>query len=172
MDGLASVGEICGEAVGTSAGIGGAAAMAAIRSRRPRTSRGHMRCPPDHLRAPAEDPLVWRRSVRSSGRFSTTQHPGGFRFNGEEDPTGGPHPALSAQAGWRPGSEKERGRENGRARSVREGADEAGPSVGALGHRTSGLLGMNVLVGQKENLQPGKFFFSFSIMFYFLFFYS
>jgi hypothetical protein len=55
---------------------------------------------------------------------------------------------------------------------MREGADEAGPSVGALGHRTSGLHGMNVLVGQKEDPQPGKFFFSFSIMFYFLFFYS
>ena len=53
---------------------------------------------------------------------------------------------------------------------MREGADEAGPSVGALGHRTSGLHGMNVLVGQKEDPQPGKFFFSFSIMFYFLFF--
>jgi hypothetical protein len=54
--------------------------------------------PPDHLRAPAEDPLVWRRPVRRSGRISTTQRPGGFRFNREEDPTGGPHPALSAQA--------------------------------------------------------------------------
>jgi hypothetical protein len=41
--------------------------------------------------------------LTSGSHTSNTQRPGGFRFNGEEDPTGGPHPALSAQAGWRPG---------------------------------------------------------------------
>jgi hypothetical protein len=45
------------------------------------------------------------------------------------------------------------------------------PAVGVLGHWTNGLHGMNVLVGQMEDLQPGKFSFSFSIMFYFLFFF-
>lgn len=57
------------------------------------------------------------------------------------------------------------------ARTIPSEAGHWAPPVGAPGRWTNGLHGMNVLVGQKEDPRPGKFSFSYSIMFYFLIFY-